>query len=84
MASEMGESAAQHGGELLRRGFTVEQVVHDYGDICQAISDLAVEMSAPIETDEFRTLNRCLDNVTAVAVTEFIYQHDFEVAEKQA
>lgn len=72
--SEMGAAAALHGGELLLQGFTVDQVVHDYGDLCQAITDLAFERKAPIETDEFRTLNRCLDNGIADAVTEYSYQ----------
>jgi signal transduction histidine kinase len=72
--SEMGAAAALHGRELLQRGFTVDQVVHDYGDLCQAITDLAFELKAPIETDEFRTLNRCLDNGIADAVTEYSYQ----------
>jgi len=75
--SELGETATQHGGELMRRGFTVEQVVHDYGDLCQSITDLAFELSEPVEVDEFRTLNRCLDNAIAMAVTEFNYQKDF-------
>ena len=79
--SEVGKSAAQHGRELLQHGFTIEQVVHDYGDLCQSITDLAFEREAPIETDEFRTLNRCLDNAIADAVTEFNYQRDFVVAE---
>jgi signal transduction histidine kinase len=72
--SEMGAAAALHGRELLQQGFTVDQVVHDYGDLCQAITDLAFELNAPIETDEFRTLNRCLDNGIAEAVTEYSYQ----------
>lgn len=74
--SEIGASAAQHGNELLHNGFTIDQVVHDYGDLCQAITDLAFELGASIEVDEFRTLNRCLDNAIAEAVTEFSYQHD--------
>lgn len=78
--SEMGESATMHGRDLLKRGFTVEQVVHDYGDLCQAITDLAFESNDTIDTDEFRTLNRCLDNAIADAVTEFNYQRDFDVA----
>ncbi|MET4727940.1 signal transduction histidine kinase [Lysobacter enzymogenes] len=82
--SEIGESATQHGRELQLHGFTAEQVVHDYGDLCQAISDLAVERGQAIEVDEFRTLNRCLDNAIASAVTEFSYQRDFVVADKQA
>jgi len=69
--SQIVESAAKHGQEMLNRGFTVGQVVHDYGDVCQAVTELAVEMNAPIPTEEFNTLNRCLDNAIAEAVTEF-------------
>jgi signal transduction histidine kinase len=74
--SEIGSTAALHGRELLKRGFTVDQVVHDYGDLCQAITDLAFERGVSIGIDEFRTLNRCLDNGIADAVTEYAYQKD--------
>ena len=80
VVSEMGAAAALHGRELMQRGFTVDQVVHDYGDLCQAITDLAFELKAPIEIDEFRTLNRCLDNGIADAVTEYSYQRFSVVA----
>jgi signal transduction histidine kinase len=66
----MNASATLHGGELLALGFSVSQVVHDYGDICQAVTELAVELHAPITTEEFHTLNRCLDTAIAEAVTE--------------
>jgi signal transduction histidine kinase len=78
--SEMGATAALHGHELMQQGFSVDQVVHDYGDLCQAITDLAFELKAPIEIDEFRTLNRCLDNGIADAVTEYSYQRSSVVA----
>jgi signal transduction histidine kinase len=81
--SEIGASAALHGRELLQRGFTVDQVVHDYGDLCQAITDLAFERKESIDVDEFRTLNRCLDNAIADAVTEFNCQRDTVVADRQ-
>ena len=81
--SEIGVSAAAHGKRLLELGFTVDQVVHDYGDLCQAITDLAVERDAPFSVDEFRTLNRCLDNAIADAVTEFSVQRDATVARRQ-
>ena len=84
ITSEIGDAAAQHGRELMQYGFTVDQVVHDYGDACQAITDLAFERNEPISIDEFRTLNRCLDNAIADAVTEFNYQHDLVVADIQA
>jgi signal transduction histidine kinase len=82
--SEIGVSAAAHGGELLRLGFTVDAVVHDYGDLCQAISDLAFERDAPFSVDEFRTLNRCLDNAIADAVSEFGAQRDASVARSRS
>lgn len=67
----IGRAAALHGAELLRRGFTADQVVHDYGDVCQCVTALALERATPISTDEFRTLNRCLDNAIADAVASF-------------
>ena len=73
---EMTPGAVHHGHDLLTQGFTVGQVVHDYGDICQAVTELASETKSPITTEEFHTLNRCLDNATAEAVTEFGRQRD--------
>ena len=66
----IGETATTHGANLTALGFTIRQVVHDYGDICQAITELALELNAPISVDEFHTLNRCLDTAIAEAVTE--------------
>ena len=62
------------GRDLLEQGFTLEQVVRSYGDVCQVVTSLAFETSAPIAVDEFRTLNRCLDNAIAGAVTEYTRQ----------
>jgi signal transduction histidine kinase len=69
--AEIGKSAARHGRDLHLQGFTVSQVVHDYGDVCQSITDLALQLNAPIRVEDFRTLNRCLDDAIASAVTEF-------------
>ena len=74
--SEIGVSAKAHGKALLKLGYTVDQLVHDYGDLCQAITDLAVERDAPFSVSQFRTLNRCLDNAIADAVTGFSEQRD--------
>ena len=70
-STQITSTAVQHGRELLLHGFTVSQVVHDYGDVCQAITELAMEKNAPIAADDFRTLNRCLDDAIASAVTEY-------------
>lgn len=68
---EISRSAALHGAEMLREGYSIDQVVHDYGDVCQSITELALERQIPIETDAFRILNRSLDNAIAGAVTAF-------------
>ena len=81
--SEMGLSATAHGKALLHLGYSVDQVVHDYGDLCQAITDLAFERDAPFSIDEYRTLNRCLDNAIADAVSEFSAQRDVVITEQR-
>lgn len=79
--ADLGATARKHGGELLRKGFTLEQVVHDYGDLCQAITELAHDLRAEITVEEFHTFNRCLDIAIASAVTEFGHQRDDIVAD---
>ena len=78
------DSATQHGHELLLKGFTVSQVVHDYGDVCQSITALAGELDAPIDTDDFRMLNECLDNAIAGAVTEYGRERNQTVLDGEA
>jgi hypothetical protein len=68
---DIARTATQHGHDLFVQGFTVSQVVHDYGDVCQTVTELAVERHAEINAGDFRTLNRCLDDAIAGAVTEY-------------
>ena len=68
---EINSSAVRHGHDLLLQGLTISQVVHDYGDICQSITELALETGVPISIEDFHTLNRCLDDAIAGAVTEY-------------
>jgi len=73
---EITRSATHQGHRLLQEGFTIGHVVHGYGDVCQSVTELAVELAAPITADEFRTLNRCLDDAIAGAVTEHARGND--------
>jgi signal transduction histidine kinase len=68
---KIGAVAARHGRDLVGRGLTVAQLVHDYGDVCQAITELAVTRSAAITSLEFGALNLCLDDAIAEAVTAY-------------
>ena len=82
--AELGASAAIHGEQLLALGYSINQVVHDYGDLCQAVSDLSIDLNEKFEIAEFRTLNRCLDNGIADAVTAFSNHRDLAIADEQA
>ena len=75
---EITKTATQHGHDMLRQGFTVSQVVHDYGDVCQSITELALDLNAPISTDDFRMLNKCLDDAIAGAVTQYEQEQDLD------
>jgi len=71
-------SAAKRGEEMRRQGLTIDEVVHNYGDLCQALTELALETDAPISVDAFHTFNRCLDDAIADAVSA--YGEDMESA----
>lgn len=68
--------AVQHATDLISMNYTLENVVHDYGDICQVIMSVANEQGQTFDVNEYRTLNRCLDNAIASAVTEFSYKKE--------
>jgi len=76
----IGESAALHGHDLLKNGFTLAQVVHGYGDVCQIVTELATEIDAAISADDFHVFNRCLDDAIAGAVTAYGRQRELDVA----
>jgi hypothetical protein len=73
---EISDSARAQGRDLLLRGFTIDQVVHNYGDVCQAVTELAGDTNTAISAEEFHTLNRCLDVAIAGAVTEYAREQD--------
>jgi signal transduction histidine kinase len=78
----IGASASMHGRELLESGCTIGQVVHDYGNICQAITEIANELDAPITSADFRMLNLSLDVAIAEAVTEYARERESAIAKQ--
>jgi signal transduction histidine kinase len=72
--------ASEYGADLYRMGFTVAQVVYGYGDVCQSVTELALEKNASIGVDDFRRFNRCLDDSIAEAVTEYERRRDQSVS----
>jgi signal transduction histidine kinase len=78
--TEIVATAADHGGQRFLQGLPVGQVVHDYGDLCQVITGLAAERTASVSIEEFRTLNLCLDDAIAGAVTAFSRERESAIA----
>jgi signal transduction histidine kinase len=78
--TQINYAAALHGHELLKSGFSIGQVVHGYGDVCQVVTDLAHESNAPISPQEFHVFNRCLDDAIAGAVTAYGEQRERDLA----
>jgi hypothetical protein len=68
--------ATHHGMELLASGAPLEWAVHEYGDVCQAITQLAQRRKAAISARDFEALNWCLDNAMAAAVSEYAHQRE--------
>jgi hypothetical protein len=83
MSPAMEISAAKHGGDLLKMGFSIAQVVRDYGDLCQAVTELAVVKGAAVTVDEFRDFNRCLDDAIAGAVTEYTRLREHSITDRE-
>jgi signal transduction histidine kinase len=69
-------SATTNGAEMSRLGFTIRQVVQGYGDVCQVVTEVAIERNAPISTEDFRALNGSLDTATTEAVNGYEAQRD--------
>jgi signal transduction histidine kinase len=67
----VGSTAARHARTLLEQGGSVSQVVHDYGDVGQAIAELAVAKGAAVDLEELGALSRCLEGAIATAVAEY-------------
>jgi hypothetical protein len=68
---EVSRTAALHGKELREQGYTAGQVVQDYADISQAITELATERRAPVTAEELHSLDRFLDSAIADAVASY-------------
>lgn len=82
-STAINRDASLHGEARQKSGFTVAQVVRDYGDLCQVVTQLAIELEAPIETEDFKTLNGCLDDAIAQSVTEFTRDRERSLSDNE-
>jgi signal transduction histidine kinase len=76
------DSAALHGQDLLRDGFTVAQVVHGYGEVRQVVTELVSETNSAVSAADFQIFNRCLDDAIAGAVTAYGRQREQDLVDE--
>jgi hypothetical protein len=84
VSAEGTRTAASDGNELFEQGYTVDQVVHGYGDVCQVITQMAIETNASVTVREFRTFNRLLDNAIADAVSSYVRHRETDASHEGA
>jgi signal transduction histidine kinase len=65
------ENARRHGAERKAQGFDLSRLVHDYGLVCETISQTALVYEQALDTREFQMLNRSVDEATASAVEAY-------------
>lgn len=80
--AQIARSSGLHGQELFRLGATIAQVVREYGDVCQTVTEIAATRGIEITPEEFGIFNLCLDDAVAEAVTAFARAHADEGAER--
>ena len=59
--TQIGRASALRNAELLRPGYSIDQIVHEDDDICQPATELALKRKEPATADKFRTLGRCIE-----------------------
>jgi signal transduction histidine kinase len=80
----MTESAAARDRELLNRGFKVAQIVDGYGDLCDAITELARDANLPVSASDFHVFNRCFHEAIGRAVKEYTCGRERSTADEVA
>ncbi|MEO6950401.1 MAG: HAMP domain-containing sensor histidine kinase [Polyangia bacterium] len=80
---ELDASAAQYGRQLLALGFSMSQVVHSYGAVCQVITGLLDELGVAVSAREYQAFNLCLDDALAAAVTSYEAAHADTIDQKE-
>lgn len=83
-SAEGRRTANLDGDEFFEQGYSVGEVVHGYGDVCQVITELAMEKNVSVTVREFRTFNRLLDNAIADAVSSFVGHRESSASDQGA
>ncbi len=78
-STEVSATAAEHGTQRLRLGFSLDSVIREYGALRDAILSTAVEAGILPSLDEIQLVFDCIITGIAHAVSEYTYQRDAEL-----
>lgn len=67
----LGQSAARHGHDVMRNGCSIAHVVHAYGDIYHAVTDLAHSLQVALPAEELERFQTLLEDALACAASEY-------------
>ncbi len=79
LPAELSTTAAGHGEQRLRLGFSLDSVVREYGALRDAIVETARAAGEPITFGEMQTIFDCMIDGIAHAVSEYTRQRDAEL-----
>ncbi len=77
--SDLGATAAGHGEQRLRLGFSLDSVVREYGSMRDAIMKTAHDAGVHVTMAEMQIVFSCSITAIARAVTEYTQQRDAEL-----
>lgn len=78
--AELDTTAAGHGEQRLRLGFSLDAVVREYGALQDAIVDTVRAAGSEVRVRELELLSACIVSGIAHAVSEYARQRDAELA----
>jgi len=82
-SEKLRQSAARQGHHMQRLGIPLAQVVHAYGDTCQAMTELAAEKNILFTPGDYYIFNGCLDLAISEAVTAYVRATEHSAGEQE-
>jgi RsbT co-antagonist protein rsbRD N-terminal domain len=61
----------RHGVIRRTQGFDLSRVMHEYGLVCEMVTQMASEHEQSFNAREYQLLNRCIDEAIAMAIVSF-------------
>jgi signal transduction histidine kinase len=78
------ESAAKHGELRFARQYAPWDIAHDYGIVCDSLTEVAARFGRDLDVREVQILNRCVDSGIAEAIRQYWQRSSEATAQQEA